>query len=108
MMKKYSYIAFFVLLGAYALFQGRYIILGPRVVIESPVNDSLVDQGVIKVSGIGKNVSYLAIDDQRIYTDATGHFEEKLIVNPGINIIKLTLEDRFGRRREELIRVVAR
>jgi hypothetical protein len=107
MIRKSSYILFFVLLVAYALFQGRYLILGPRVVVESPINNNLIDAGVMIVSGQTKNVSSLTLDDRQIYTDVEGRFEEKLIAHPGINIIKLSLRDRFGREREELVRVVA-
>ncbi|MEK9174132.1 MAG: hypothetical protein AAB845_02595 [Patescibacteria group bacterium] len=104
-MKKYIAVTFFALLIAYALFQGRYLILGPKVVIDSPVQDSLVDEGVLMVIGEAKNVAYLSLDDRQIYTDTNGRFEEKLIAHKGINIIKLEARDRFGRKEEFLTRV---
>ncbi len=104
-MKKYIVIAFFALLIAYALFQGRYLILGPKVVIESPIHDGLVDEGVLEVVGEARNVAYLSLDDRQIYTDTNGRFEEKLIAHKGINIIRLEAKDRFGRKKEVLVRV---
>ncbi|MHB1330944.1 MAG: hypothetical protein ACYCY6_03185 [Minisyncoccota bacterium] len=106
MMKKYIVSAFFVLLGVYAIFQGRFIILGPRVSIDSPVGDTLHDTGIIEVTGVARNVSYISLNDRQIHIDRTGRFVEKVVIASGINIIKVALKDRFGRQREELVRVV--
>lgn len=106
MMKKYIVSAFFVLLGLYAIFQGRFIILGPIVSIDSPLNNAHVDVGILKVTGEAENVSYISLDDRQIYIDRTGRFVEEVVIAPGINIIKVALRDRFGRDREEFVRVV--
>lgn len=106
MMKKYIVSAFFVLLGFYAIFQGRFIILGPRVSIDSPSNNASVNVGIIEVAGWAENVSYISLNDRQIFIDRTGRFVEKVVIAPGINIIKVALRDRFGRDREEYVRVV--
>src|SRR5690242_16956570 len=106
-MKKYSLIAFFTLLALYAIFQARFLIIGPSISVERPVNNSLVDAGVINITGIAGNATFLSIDDRQVYTDTAGHFEEKLIAHMGTNIIKLVARDRFGRETTKLVRVVA-
>lgn len=105
-MKRLLVIAFFVLIALYALFQARFLILGPRVSIDTPRDNSAVDAGTITISGTAKNVSFLSLDDRRIYTDKDGHWQEKLVMQKGVNIIKLTAKDRFGRETEKLLRVV--
>lgn len=105
--RKYSVIAFFVLLGLYSLFQARSIILGPELSIESPKANSSLPAGAITVVGTAKNISFLTLDDRQIYTDPTGHFEEELVMQPGINIIKLGAKDRFGREKVLLVQVLA-
>lgn len=106
-MKRLLTISFFVLIAAYALFQARYLILGPRISIDMPKNESMVDAGVLMVKGTAKNITHLSLNDRQIYTDTEGHFEEKLIAQKGINIMKLRALDRFGRVSEEFVRVVA-
>ncbi|HRH25791.1 MAG TPA: hypothetical protein PLD99_02495 [Parcubacteria group bacterium] len=107
-MKKILIIGFFVILGIYVVFQGRFIIFGPEISIELPKHGSIVDTGPITVSGKVKNISYLSLNDGQIYTDNEGYFEEKLIAQDGTNIIKITAKDRFGRVREKLIEIQAR
>ena len=107
-MKKILIIGFFVILGLYVVFQGRFIILGPEIIVELPKQGSPVDTGPMTVSGRVKNISYLSLNDGQIYTDNEGYFEEKLIALEGTNIIKITAKDRFGRVREELVEVQAR
>ena len=106
-MKKYSLIAFFGLLGLYALFQARFLILGPRLTIETPINYSLIDTGIFLIKGVAKNVSFLSLDDRQIYTDTLGKWSDKLIAHEGTNIIKLEARDRFGRETTKLVEVVA-
>jgi len=108
MLKKYFVAGAFILLAFYVAFQGRYVILGPEISIEHPFAESTVPEGVLLVTGRAQNISYLSLDDRQIYTDTTGHFEEKLIAEPGINIIKLVAKDRFGREKEVLVRVIAK
>lgn len=107
-MKKYSLIAFFAVIALYALFQARFVILGPSLAIESPQDNALVDAGTVTVRGTARNISHLFLDDRQIYTDTAGHFEEKLIASPGLNIIRLEGKDRFGRQKEKTVRIVAR
>lgn len=105
-MKKFSYSLVLVLLVAYVFFQARHLILGPVIHVERPEDNSVVDPGVVIVSGTVENVASLALNDRLIYTDTAGHWQEKLIVSPGLNIIKLNAKDRFGRSTEKRIRVV--
>lgn len=107
-MRKYLIRAFFLLLVVYVLFQARNIILGPRIAILSPEAESTVPVGVMVVSGTAQNISFLALDDRQIYTDTAGRWSEKLIAAPGINIIKLTARDRFGREAERRVRILAK
>lgn len=105
-MKKILTISFFVLISGYALFQGRYLILGPRISLETPLEESVFEEGTILAKGIAKNTTSLSVNDHKIFTDPKGNFEKKLIVHRGINIIKFVAEDRFGREEERLVRIV--
>ncbi|MBX4198765.1 hypothetical protein KW800_00585 [Candidatus Parcubacteria bacterium] len=105
-MKRYSYLAFGLLLVAYILFQARYLLLGPRISVDTPEDNSTAANATLTVSGTARNTSLLTLDDRPIYTDKAGHWQDKLILSPGLNIIKLDAKDRFGRQTEKLLRVV--
>lgn len=107
MMRRYLVAAFFVLLAVYVLFQARFIILGPGVAVTYPKDGSSVPSGVITLRGTARNASFLTLNGRRIYTNTSGYFEEKLIASPGINIMELTVRDRFGREAEKVVRVMA-
>ena len=105
-MKKFSYLAFGLLLVVYVLFQARYLILGPGISVDSPADNSTVANPALMVEGTAKNTDSLTLDDRLIYMDKEGHWQEKLILSPGLNIIKIDAKDRFGRQTEKLLRVV--
>lgn len=106
-MRKYSLWAFFAILVLYALFQARSLIFGPILIIDTPEAGSTVPVGLIEISGSARNVSSLSLDDRPIYTDKENQFKEELVMQGGINIIKLTGRDRFGREKDLLVRVYA-
>jgi hypothetical protein len=102
--KQWLLIIFFLLLASYALFQARFLILGPRLTILSPTDGAAVTT-VIEVEGTATNVAWLTLDDRQIFTDEKGHFKEKLIVGKGTSIISVRARDRFGREREKSVTV---
>lgn len=106
-MKRALTISFFILLGAFTAYEARFLILGPRLSLETPLNGSTVEAGALTLAGRAKNVSSLSLNDKQIYTDTRGYFEERLIAHSGINIIKLEAKDRFGRTTTELVRILA-
>src|SRR5579872_2368378 len=107
MIRNFSIALFFLALIAYIVFQGRFVIFGPRIIVDTPVDGSNVEAGLIEVKGTAENISSLSLDDHVIFTDTKGHFDEKLIASPGTNIIKLDAKNRFGREKVLLIRIYA-
>jgi hypothetical protein len=107
MIRKYSFFSFLLIIIVYAIFQGRFLILGPRISIDYPAQGTVVDAGVVNVSGTARNIAFLSLDDRQIYTDTDGHWQEKLVMQSGVNIIKLSGKDRFGRQKELLVQIVA-
>jgi len=105
-MRRALVIFFFVLLVVYALFQGRFVILGPQIQIDTPKDNAILTSNVLVVSGRAENVAYLSLDGRQIYTDKDGNWSEKLIAPLGISILELRARDRFGREIEKTIRVV--
>ena len=96
----------FLLVGGYAIFQARFIILGPRLSVYSPANGAHLSNNVVTLSGRAQNVSSLSLDDQIIYTDQNGNWSDKLIAPDGLSIMTLQAKDRFGRETQKQIEIL--
>ena len=104
--KKGLWIVLFLLLIAYTLFQGRFVILGPSIHITYPTDGERLDAQVYTITGNAQNISYISLNDRQIYVDQQGNFSEKLIAPLGLSIITVRARDRFGRQKEQSVRVV--
>jgi hypothetical protein len=103
--KKLAIWAFFVLLILYSLFQGRFIILGPNIHIDSPKNGDRVET-LVTISGHADNISFISLNDRPIFIDKNGDFSEKWIAAKGVSIITMRARDRFGRQKETQVQIV--
>ena len=88
----------------YAVWNGRNLILGPRIAILSPEDGIALDSKPVVVSGIVKNGSFISLNGRQIFTDQTGLFREEILPLPGYNILEATAEDRFGKKTVKTIR----
>lgn len=95
-----------VLLVGYIAFQGRNIVLGPQITIDTPRDGQSLENAVVNITGSVKNASAITLNDNPIYIDTSGFFNEKLIAPPGYSIITMSVQDRFGRKKTELLHVV--
>lgn len=89
----------FILLFAYAFYQGRFLILGPAISITSHENGAVVEESIVTIEGRAKNVAWISLNDNQIFTDEEGFWSEKLILSPGTSIMTLKARDRFGREK---------
>lgn len=105
-LRQAAVMCFLGLIALYAFFQARYLILGPRITILSPLNGSTVDSSLVLVEGIAKNVTYISMNDRPIFLDEKGRFEEKFLAYPGSSTIIIKARDRFGRETERITKIV--
>ncbi len=104
--KTILFITLGIIILAYSGFQAQKLIVGPQIIIDTPENGALYDSTLIEISGHVKNVSYLNLNDRKIFTDTNGAFKEKLLLSPGYNIIKLDAKDKFGKYTEKRLELV--
>lgn len=95
-----------LLLVLYILFQARFLILGPRVTIDSPRDGEMVSTSTVTLSGSAYNISWISLNGRQIFTDEEGQWQEKLLLSPGASIMTVKVRDRFGREKEESIRLI--
>ena len=105
-LKIVSLCLFGLIIVTYALFQASKIISGPIIDIYSPQNGGVYNSTLIEISGRARNIAYLNLNDRPIFTDKDGYFKEKLLLSPGINIIKLDAKDKFRTYTEKRLELI--
>jgi hypothetical protein len=85
-----------LLVLGYIVFQARYLIIGPQIVLSNK-HSFLSNERQILLSGNAYNISRLWLNDRPIYTDVEGSFKETLVLENGYTIATLRAEDRYGR-----------
>jgi len=81
---------------AYVLFQARFLIGGPQIVITGDYSFRYNERQIV-ITGAAYNISRLWLNDRPIYTDAQGNFKEVIILENGYTTATLRAEDRYGR-----------
>lgn len=88
-----------ILLGlivVYVAFQGRFLIMGPQILLTSePATQQ--NERMITLEGTAINITHLWLNDRQIFTDEQGHFKEALMLENGYTITTLRAKDRYGR-----------
>ena len=90
----------------YSLFQGWKLISGPIIDVYTPQNGATYSQTLIEIEGRARNISYINLNDKPIFTDKDGYFKEKLLLSPGLNVIKLDAQDKFKTYTEKRLEVI--
>ena len=105
-----SRIIIFIIFGAiiliYSIFQAWKLISGPVVKISNPIDGTTFKQALIEISGETRNISYIHLNDKPIFTDKDGNFNEKFLLSPGYNVIKIDASDKFKKRIEKRLELV--
>ena len=72
------------------------IVTPPELVIDSPVNNLVISQNLIEVSGRVEAEAVLEINGQQALADESGFFSELIDLQHGTNIIEIRAEKRHG------------
>ena len=85
-----------LLVLAFVLYQARFLIVGPQIVLrDSPSGPQNVRE--LALTGTAYNISHLWLNDRPIYTDAKGNFNESIVLENGYSVATLRAIDRYGR-----------
>jgi inosine/xanthosine triphosphate pyrophosphatase family protein len=93
-------------IALFGVYQARFIILGPKITIESPANGSTVTERLVTLKGSASNIKTLTVNGITLYTDDTGHFSERMLLFPGYNTVVVAAQDKFGNRLERRLELV--
>lgn len=89
-------IVLLALLG-YGFIEARPLILGPRIMLDSPAQDASFDTHIVTISGTALRTQSLTLDGTPLLIDTSGKFYTILTIPSGGSILSLQATDRFGR-----------
>ena len=97
-------IVFFLLVLGYAYFEGRGLLFGPTISVDSRVME--VSEPFITIEGTAERIASLRMNGQPIPVTEDGVFSEPYLLAPGYNRITLTASDRYNKSTERVIEIV--
>lgn len=98
-------LAIAIVLG-YAAFAATDFVRGPTIEVASPSDGSVSASRVVEISGTAKNLSFLTLNGDKIYTDESGAFSERILLSDGYNVMTLEAQDRFGRTARKTLQLI--
>ncbi len=99
-----------LVLGAffYLYREFRSFAADPQLVILEPQNGAVVEGGETVVRGRTDKGAAVTLNDQGVFVDNDGLFNDKLLLQPGINTIRVRTANRFGKEKAVLFSVETR
>lgn len=67
--------------------------------MKSPKEGEILTRSVLEISGVAKDVSRITLNGYPIFINEAGEFHEERIFSPGVSIIELRAEDKFGHKK---------
>lgn len=80
----------------YLVFQARFLIAGPQIVLENEPPTQNTTR-VVELKGTAHNITHLWLNDRPIYTNEDGEFNEALVIENGYTVTTLRAKDRYHR-----------
>ncbi len=89
---------FFIVLasGIIILYQALNLLAPPKIELFTPKADSVIESKQIEIRG-RTNANLLKINNKEINVDENGNFSFKINLMPGLNVIKIEAENKFGK-----------
>lgn len=94
-----------VVLG-YGIFRAKNLVEGPELFVTSPAQGSTVSDPFVEIKGTVKNISFLTLNNDKIFTDESGAWSEKILLSYGYNVVTVEAKDRFGRSAEQTLQLM--
>ncbi len=93
------------LIFGYGAFRAQNLVRGPDIGITSPQNGGTTTESLVQVEGFARNISFITLNGEKIFTDEQGIFKQKLLLSRGYNIMTLEAKDRFGRTAQKTLQI---
>lgn len=85
----------------------RDVWFGTPLHIAAASDGSSVDSLVFPIAGSAVHAKSVTINGRPIGIEPNGHFSDEVILSNGYNVVEVTLLDRFGKQKTQVLHVVA-
>jgi hypothetical protein len=93
----------FLSIGWYAYNETRSVLFGFGVNAQIEKSST---SSIANIVGTAKNASLLTLNGREISVDKNGNFDEKVTLLPGLSVITVYAQDKFGKTSEKNFEVV--
>jgi hypothetical protein len=97
-MTRYVIGAVLLVLACYGLMKAWPLLVGPSLVVSSPIGDASFPGGIVIITGRATRAATLTLDGAPLLHDQDGTFSSTLTFPTGGSILTFVVTDRFGRR----------
>lgn len=89
-----SFAILFIGIATFAYMKMGFLIKGVK--IQASINHDDTSP-VVKITGNAKNAIYLSLNGREIFIDKDGSFTEPVALLPGLSVVTLDAQDKFGK-----------
>lgn len=80
--------------------------LPPKLVLVSPSAEELIHKQIVDVKGQTEPEATIMINNQPVLSDAQGNFNEKIALQPGLNVIEVQAHRKYSRENVQYRRIM--
>lgn len=99
-------ILIFLFCFSYLGVEAKNVFDPPRLEIFEPSNNLVLNEQIIKITGRTEPGSKLAINDEKILIDNEGNFSENINLQPGVNVVKISANKKYGKTNISYVKVL--
>ncbi len=103
---RFIFFVFFVFIIVYFFYQLNFLVAEPKLIVTNPENDIITELKEITVLGQTYPDNKVMINGNEVPVDENGNFSASLLLQEGINTIKITSENRIGKQKVIIKRVI--
>lgn len=102
-MKSFLFFSLFIFISVFTFLKMNFLVEGVQIVAQVKDNG---DSSLVEVTGKASGATHVTLNGREIFIDKDGSFKEKLVLLPGLSILKLNTEDAFGKSSEKKFELV--
>jgi len=102
---KWFFIALLIIIIIYFSTRIFNFATGPRIKIYSPFPGQIIETDTFIINGNIQNTKNIKINGKEISIDQKGNFKEEIIVKSPYTLIVIDAVDKYGKTKEEIIRI---
>ncbi len=97
-----------VIILAYVAYQFSFLVIGPKLEIVSPENQSVVTENIVVVSGKTDPTANISVNGENVYVDLSGDFKKTLYLETSQEQIEVIAKNRYGKETKKKLEILVR